>query len=197
MPEYRKNFIGFRKPGQNKKQVEKLLKTKSLATLKGDLQKVFNTYIRMRDTKYDKGQPYFICISCNQPKGMDQMNAGHFWPVGGHEAVRYDEDNVHGQCIHCNNFAANGPVMKRYEAKLLLKIGEKRFDDLAARRFNKSKMMAFEVELLIQAYKSKIEKLKVKNTPSKHDDSCPNCLSSDVIMFTADLDLCNNCGQTF
>lgn len=155
-----KNFIGFRKPGQNKKQVEKMLKKKSLATLKGDLQKVFNTYIRLRDTKYDKGTPYFICISCNQPKGLDQMNAGHFWPVGGHEAVRYDEDNVHGQCIHCNNFASNGVVTMQYQTNLCKKIGQQRFDALAARRFNRSKMMAFEVELLIQQYTEKIEKLK-------------------------------------
>jgi hypothetical protein len=154
------NFIGFRKPGQNKKQVEKLLQKKSLATLKGELQKVFNTYIRVRDTKYDKPTAYFICISCNQPKGLDQMNAGHFWPVGGHEAVRFDEDNVHGQCIYCNNFASNGVVMQKYEAALLLKIGEKRFDTLAARRFNKSKLMAFEVELLIQTYNDKISKLR-------------------------------------
>lgn len=155
-----KNFIGFRKPGQNKKQVEKLLKKKSLATLKGELQKVFNTYIRLRDTKYDKGTPYFICISCNQPKGLDQMNAGHFWPVGGHEAVRYDEDNVHGQCIYCNNFKAGSLVADPYTKNLINKIGRARFDNLSSKRFNKSKLFAFEVEFLIQHYKEKIEELK-------------------------------------
>jgi hypothetical protein len=154
------NFIGFRKPGQNKKQVEKLLQKKSLATLKGELQKVFNTYIRMRDTLYDKSTAYFICISCNQPKGLDQMNAGHFWPVGGHEAVRFDEDNVHGQCIYCNNFASNGVVTLKYESNLRKKIGAGRFIALANRRFNKSKMMAFEIELLIQDYNDKISKLR-------------------------------------
>jgi hypothetical protein len=154
------NFIGFRKPGQNKKQVEKLLNKKSLATLKGELQIVFNTYIRLRDTLYDKGTPYFICISCNHPKGLDQMNAGHFWPVGGHEAVRYDEDNVHGQCISCNHFESNGVVMKRYTTNLIRKIGMKKFEALGNRRFNRSKMMAFEVDLLIDQYKEKIKKLK-------------------------------------
>lgn len=28
-------------------------------------------------------------------------------------------------------------------------------------------------------------------------ESCPNCLSDQVIMFNSDLNLCNNCGQTF
>lgn len=154
------NFIGFRKPGQKKKQTEKALGKKSLATLKGELQKVFNTYIRMRDTRYDKGQPYFICISCNTPKDLSQMNAGHFWPVGGYEAVRFDEDNVHGQCVHCNNFASNGVVMQKYTVNLIKKIGQTRFDILANRRFNKSKLMPFEVELMLQLYKSNTEKLK-------------------------------------
>lgn len=155
-----KNFIGYRKPGQNKKQVEKLLNKKSLATLKKELQEVFNKFIRIRDTKHDKGAPYFICISCGEPKGLEQMNAGHYWPVGGHEAVRYDEDNVHGQCIYCNNFAAGGEVTMNYSGRLLRKIGKERFEALSYRRFNKSKLMSFEVELLIQQYKEKIEKLK-------------------------------------
>lgn len=153
-----KNFIGFRKPGQNKKQVEKLLNKKSLSTLKGDLQKVFNQYIRLRDTIYDKGTPYFVCISCRQPKGLDQMHAGHFWPVGGHEAVRFDEDNVHGQCEYCNTFKHGNLV--QYTPNIIKKIGHARFEALSYRRLNKSKMMAFEVELLIQQYKDKIEKLK-------------------------------------
>lgn len=155
-----KNFIGIKKIGQNKKQLEKLMDKKSVATLKAELQKVFNTYIRLRDTKYDKGQAYFICISCNQPKGLDQMNAGHFWPVGGHEAVRYDEDNVHGQCVYCNNFASNGMVTMQYQTNLCKKIGKLRFDQLAQRRFNKSKLMAFELELLIKHYQEKISNLK-------------------------------------
>lgn len=155
-----KNFIGIRKIGANKKAMEKILKKKSIATLKGELQKVFNTFIRLRDTKYDKGTAYFICISCNQPKGLDQMNAGHFWPVGGHEAVRYDEDNVHGQCIYCNNFASNGEVTLKYAANLIKKIGHRKFEDLSLRRFNKSKLMHFEIELLIQHYEDKIKQLK-------------------------------------
>lgn len=154
------NFIGLKRIGQNKKAMEKLAGKKSIATLKKELQEVFNLYIRLRDTKHDKGQPYFICISCNQPKGLDQMNAGHFWPVGGHESVRYDEDNVHGQCIYCNNFASNGPVMMQYQVNLIKKIGLDRVEKLGTRRFNKSKLMAFELELLIGEYKEKVKLLK-------------------------------------
>lgn len=154
------NYIGPKSLNRKKIVDKALKKEKSVAVLKGELQEIFNTYIRYRDTKYDKGQPYFICISCNNPKPLDQMNAGHFWPVGGHEAVRYDEDNVHGQCIHCNNFASNGVVMQKYQINLVKRIGHEKFTTLSLRRFNKSKMMRFELQLLIDEYKTKCQQLK-------------------------------------
>ena len=63
-----------------------------------DLMKIaqvhFNRYIRERD----KGKP---CISCGQElKG--KFDAGHFWSSGGHKSVTFDENNVHGQCVACN-----------------------------------------------------------------------------------------------
>ena len=69
-------------------------KSKSLPKLKADLQTVFNSYIRERD----KDQP---CISCNQYK---PLQAGHFFAVKGYDGLRFDEDNVHGECSGCNCF---------------------------------------------------------------------------------------------
>jgi hypothetical protein len=164
-----KNYIGpksLKVNVKNKAKIDKMIDKKTLPALKKELQEAFNRFIRLRDTKYDNNQAFFICISCNHPKAIDQMNAGHYWPVGGHEAVRFDEDNVHGQCIKCNNFDSNGVVTKRYTVNLVKKIGQQRYDSLAARRFNKSKLFVFEVELLIAEYKSKTEKLKVSLLPS-------------------------------
>lgn len=153
----KKNYIGPKNLNY-KKQVEKALNKKSLATLKAELQKVFNEYIRLRDTRYDKSTTYFVCISCNNPKPVTEMNAGHYWPVGGNESIRYDEDNVHGQCIYCNHFKHGNE--KGYMPNLIKKIGQDRFDLLGIKRHNRSKMMAFEVELLIQEYKEKIKRLR-------------------------------------
>lgn len=152
-----KNYIGPKSLNYAKK-VEKALKKKSLSTLKGELQDLFNKFIRLRDTKYDKGTQYFVCISCNHPKPLTEMNAGHYWPVGGNESVRYDEDNVHGQCIHCNHFKHGNE--KEYRPNLIKKIGQSKFDLLEIKRNNKSKMMSFEVEYLINEYKEKIKQLK-------------------------------------
>lgn len=153
------NFIGIRKTS-NKKALEKLTKQKSLSTLLGDLQKIFNEYIRLRDTKYSNGTSFFVCISCQQPKGLDRMHAGHFFSVGGHPATRFDDDNVHGQCDHCNYFQHGN--LAAYKENLIKKIGAERFRILEIRSQNRSKLMAFEVNLLIDMYKQNIERLKKK-----------------------------------
>lgn len=152
-----KNFIGIKRVS-DKKALEKLTKAKSLSSLLSDLQKVFNEFIRLRDTKYDKGQAFFICISCQQPKGLDQMHAGHYFSVGGHPSTRFDEDNTHGQCSHCNYFHHGN--LAAYKENLIKKIGPDRFRILEIRSQNRSKLMPFEVNLLIDLYKQNIEKLK-------------------------------------
>lgn len=155
------NYIGP-KSFNYKKKVEKLLKQPSLATLKGELQKVFNLYIRLRDTRYDKGTSYFICISCSQPKPVDQMNAGHLWPVGTNEALRYDEDNTNGQCIGCNLHRHGNQL--QYRMGLIQKIGKQRVEWLDTKRKNRSKLMAFEIQVLKDHYNELIRKLKVSRT---------------------------------
>lgn len=152
-----KNYIGPKNLNY-KKLVEKALKQKSISTLKAELQKVFNEYIRLRDTKHENGQSYFECISCGERKDLSQIHAGHYWPVGGNEAVRFDEDNCHGQCIACN-YHKHGNLVQ-YGGNLVSKIGQVRFDALKIKRLNRSKMMAFEVNLLIEEYKEKVKKVK-------------------------------------
>lgn len=154
-----KNFIGIRRTS-NKKALEKLTKQKSLSTLLGDLQKVFNEFIRIRDTKYSNRQAYFTCIACGQAKDLSEMHAGHYFSVGAHPAVRFDEDNVHGECRACNYFQ-HGNLVK-YKDNLIKKIGPERFRILEIRSQNRSKLVAWEVNMLIEEYKEKIEQLKKK-----------------------------------
>lgn len=51
----------------------------------------FNKFIRLRDQ--NKG-----CVSCGAPV----QHAGHFYSGGHYSALRFLENNVHGQCIRCN-----------------------------------------------------------------------------------------------
>lgn len=151
---FRKTFI---KRSPKRVARTNLPKEKSLTTLKKELDVVFNAFIRKRDTIYDRGQPYFICISSGKPLPIDQMNAGHFHPAGNNEAIRWDERNVNGQSIHDNLYKHGNPT--GYLKGMIKKYGQKVVDDLEIKRHNKSKMAKFEVSLLIQQYKQKLKDL--------------------------------------
>ncbi len=79
----------------------------------------FNRYIRNRDSN----ETYFVCISCGKTKPIKQMNAGHYYP-----ALRFDENNVHGQCVQCN-FHKHGDLIE-YRKRLEGKIGTQALEKL-------------------------------------------------------------------
>lgn len=132
----------------------KLPTEKSLAKMKKDLDEVFNSFIRKRDAV----GAFFVCISCNHPKPLSQMNAGHFHPAGNNQAIRWDERNVNGQCIQCNLHKHGN--FEGYQKGMKKKYGQSVIDELEIKRFNQSKMFKFEVSLLIHQYKTKLKNLK-------------------------------------
>jgi hypothetical protein len=81
-------------------------------------------YIRERD-KYNG------CICCGRPLGKN-FDAGHFLESGNNSFLRYHEDNIHAQSVHCNQF--KGGDSGDYEANLRLKIGYDRVDWLKANK---------------------------------------------------------------
>jgi hypothetical protein len=74
----------------------------------------FNRFIRNRDK--DKG-----CISCGKPFTA-KFDAGHFYSTKDTPSLRFDEENVHGQCVHCNrDLSAN---LLNYRDGLIARYGE-------------------------------------------------------------------------
>jgi len=69
-----------------------LPKVKSIRELKKELWRIFSKYIRARDKN--------ICYTCGNPG----QHAGHYVPQSKGNALRFDERNVHCQCISCNSF---------------------------------------------------------------------------------------------
>lgn len=92
----------------------------TIPKLTAKAQKVFNAYIRKRDSE----DGYFTCISCGQTLPIEKMNAGHYIPQKGSSALRFDEDNVHGECEYDNAF--NEFHLIPYRKNLIDKIGERR-----------------------------------------------------------------------
>ena len=95
----------------------KTMKAESLPLLHRKAQKAFNAFIRQRDK--DKG-----CISC----GGSVDHAGHYFSQGRYTHLRYDEMNVNGQCVGCNNFKHGNLIM--YRMGLIQRYGEDAVNEL-------------------------------------------------------------------
>lgn len=73
---------------------EEKLNQKTIPQLIDLAAKNFHKFIRERD----KNKP---CISCGK---FTDLECGHFYSAGHYPALRFDEENSHGQCSRCNRF---------------------------------------------------------------------------------------------
>lgn len=105
-------------------------------------QKAFNSFIRARDA----GKP---CISCGTPLQASAVgggfDAGHYRSVGSAVHMRFVEDNVMGQCKHCNLHLAGNHVA--YRAGLIERIGLRDVElieaDQTLRKYSKEGLIEF------------------------------------------------------
>lgn len=133
---------------QNQTQSMKGIK-KSVSPLTQKLVRIFNTFIRMRD----KGKP---CISCG---AFTDLQAGHFFSAGHYTHLRFNEDNVWGQCVRCNYHLHGNQA--EYRIGLIKRIGEEKVKQLEIKAQLRSvnRYSRFELELLCNYYKEKIKSL--------------------------------------
>ena len=94
------------------------LKDKTVSQLKAIAVRHFHKFIRTRDQDLP-------CISCGK---YTTLQAGHFYSAGNHPSIKFNEDNVHGQCKRCNYFLSGN--LLPYRDNLILKIGQERFDKI-------------------------------------------------------------------
>lgn len=99
-------------------------KGRSISWLEDKLQDLVNAKVRKRDS----ANGFFICISCQELKPVKQLNAGHYFEKSVYKSVRFDLDNIFGQCVRCNKYLSANLIP--YRANLLLKIGEQRLKQL-------------------------------------------------------------------
>lgn len=137
------------KKDKKKKDKEAKEKLKTHSEWLQDLQKVFNKFIRIRDI--DKP-----CISCGS-RLIGKYDAGHYFSVGAYPNLRFNEDNVHGQCVHCNQHKHGN--INEYSLSLPLRIGIERFENLLAEREKPLKLSIEEIKEKIKYYKRKIKEL--------------------------------------
>ena len=133
---------------KEKKELKEKLET--VQSLMKKAQKYFNTYIRERDKK----KP---CVSCGQTLGA-KFDAGHYFSSGTHKAVTFDERNVHGQCVACNQHK-HGNLLN-YQTGIQERIGADELIELHAKAHEIRKYSREELRDIIEEYKQKTKALK-------------------------------------
>jgi len=131
---------------------KKALKTdlETIQELIKKAQTTFNTYIRTRDAGLN-------CISCDK-KLTGKFDAGHYFNANNHWSVRFDERNVHGQCVNCNQHK-HGNLLN-YQIGIQQRIGADELIELHAIAHNTRKFTRDELRELISIYKEKTKALK-------------------------------------
>lgn len=122
-------------------------KGKSLPSLIAKATKHFNKFIRERD----KGKP---CISCGK---YTTLQAGHFYSGGHYSGLRFNPDNVWGQCLRCNYYLSGD--LSNYRKNLIARIGIERVEKLdnlaAAYKRTPFKWDRFSIISIITEYQNK------------------------------------------
>lgn len=125
---------------------------KPIAYWLAKVERVCNEYVRARDPN--------ICISCGVTHSS-AWQAGHYISVGANGTLRFNEDNIHKQCIQCNIF--KGSNATAYRIGLLEKIGVARVEALEAWH-PPVKMTRAACEELETHYRAKLRALTKEST---------------------------------
>ena len=132
---------------KEKKELKEKLETVQSLTKKA--QTYFNAYIRARDK-------HKTCVSCDKPLGS-KFDAGHYYSAGGFGSVRFNELNVHGQCVYCNqHLHAN---LLNYQIGIEQRIGGEALIELHEQAHKVRKYTREELRDIIEIYKRKIKEI--------------------------------------
>ncbi len=133
---------------KEKKELKEQLETVQSLTKKA--QTYFNAYIRARDKHKN-------CVSCDKPLGS-KFDAGHYYSAGGFGSVRFNELNVHGQCVYCNqHLHAN---LLNYQIGIEQRIGGEALIELHSQAHQVRKYTRQELRDIIETYKKKTKEIK-------------------------------------
>ncbi len=111
----------------------------------------FNKFIRLRDDRK-------TCISCNKQL-IGKFDAGHFYNANNHWSSRFNENNVHGQCVMCNQHL-HGNLLE-YRKGLIERIGIGALSELELLSNKTRKFTIDELKEINEKYKQKIKEWKI------------------------------------
>lgn len=139
--------LDFEKTEIEHKATSELNKAKKLT------KTAVHAYVRQRDA----GKP---CISCGEPWRPD-FQAGHYHKAELFETLKFNLDNIHGQCTGCNIHKDGN--LEQYNINLPLRIGHERFAALQGlAQIDKHQVKVWNIENLKEIRES-VKKLNICN----------------------------------
>lgn len=111
------------------------------------LDRLRQTCARYEGAKEKNGTWVNTCVTCGAVFSCDKMNGGHMIPRSCYP-LRWDEKNVHCQCVHCNLYK-NGAYLE-YSQWFIKKYGQKVFDQYVDkyREWQQGKIPAIKIDEL-------------------------------------------------
>lgn len=137
------------------------------ARAKADAWAVFSRMIRTRDCLATTGTwTHGRCCTCGREYPFKRLQAGH-WTHGRHNAVLFDERNVHAQCVGCNRFKQGaGP---EYSAYMLAKHGQAVMGELLELDKTARQYGAAELREMAAGWATRTAKMMMEGSHAKAD----------------------------
>lgn len=130
-----------------------MAKLKSLKTLKKESARLFQLYVRLRDSD-SKG--FGNCCSCGKNIHYKEADGGHFVSRG-YLCTLFNEKNVALQCKRCNLMGGNA---SGYALFMLDKYGREVIEELNILKNKPTKYSKAFYELFIKEFKQKVRELE-------------------------------------
>ena len=116
-----KSILKVQKPRIDLEFAEKENKAKTALKLAlSNTKTIVHKFVRERDK-------YKPCISCGA-EWNHNFQAGHFYPAGSFETLKFNIDNINGQCEQCNLYKSGN--FENYSLNLPKRIGQNRYEEL-------------------------------------------------------------------
>ena len=108
---------------------------------------IFSKWVRQSNADH---AGFCVCVTCGKKEHWKSIQAGHFMSRK-HYSTRWDEDNVHPQCVACNVYRAG----EQY--KYSVAIGEFTAERLYLKSQELVKFTNYELEEMINDYEERLK----------------------------------------
>ena len=130
----------------------------SVSKLKKKLDTIFSRYIRLKDCLDTTGSiEWGYCYTCKKSKNFKELQAGHYVDRT-HIRTRYDERNVHPQCVHCNYFLEGNK--SAYTLHLIKDYGKNIIKELDTLKNKRGGLSWVELDEMVKHYKPKVKTME-------------------------------------